>query len=155
MCLDTRYPPDVEKKMIAKLPDEFVVYRLVRKVQCRSGYNYYSRFGAIIKRSSFGRNAYKFKKGVNIALKKHRVYGWGEGGKKFFYVLYFHSFRTAKAAKKFSEGYTLCNTGTSCVIKARVRRADITSRGMQGNYQVIVSRKIIMPDPKDRKAVIA
>jgi hypothetical protein len=134
MCLDTRYPPEVEKKMIAKLPEEFVVYKVVDRD--------YIGYKSLIFWST-----QLFKIGVNKARTKSTA---GIGDSK--YNSGFHSFKTRLGIKRFHQKL---GWSTYPVIKAKVRREWVTAIGKQCGYQVIVSRKIIMPSPDDEKARVA
>ncbi len=147
MCLDFRYDPKIEKAMIAKLPDEFVVYKIVKK---RLG-----KYKPACVVSDF------YAKGLNEApTKNFRIDTWSlhHRGVSRQYLPYYHCFRTKQGARQW--GKILLRDKEKCVVKLKIPKKSIRAIGTQRgcyskkDYQVIVSKKIIMPSPTDKKAVV-
>ena len=130
MCLDMRFKPEVEKKMIAKLPDGLItVYK-----------------AAVIKNNRIfswlrGR---RYNTGNNKAKNLSRRYEL-----PLWYGIGFHSFVTLYGIKKY-----LCAVATLHYIKFQIRKEWITAIGKQGNCIVYVTDEIISPSLRDKSAVL-
>ena len=133
MCLDTRFKPEVEKKMIAKLPDGLItVFRQVKRLHGR----YRSvRFGS---RS--------FRNGINRACTKTKLHA---ANRKGCYNAGYHSLKTNAYMKKYPE----LNTLESPYIKFQIRKEWITAIGKQSGYTIYVTDRIISPSLRDKSVV--
>lgn len=134
-----RYDKKTEKAMIAKLPDEFVVYKVV-DTKCWAedtgdGKGYWPEFGR-------GR----FKKGICVSDPPPRA---GLPSKGPEYICHFHSFRTVKGVKDWGTNFH------EKMVACRVKREWVTAIGKQKRHVVIVSEKIIMPSSSDKTAIVA
>ena len=132
MCLTTRFKPEVEKKMIAKLPDGLItVYRVVRRQD--------SRYKAVFAGSVFkvGLNHAKVSNSSQLGLAKY------EPG--------YHSFKTRHG--------TDCAWFRNWIgvrpVKYQIRKEWITAIGTEKGCHVYVTDQIISPSLRDKKAVVA
>ncbi len=133
MCLDFRYDRKTEKAMIAKLPKTKTVYKKVLTRANQYSRKYYSPCRGGV-----------YTTGVNVssASEKHVWF------KRLNYPAGFHSFLSVENARNWwgTDGTT---------IKCKVKKEDVVTIGRQNGREVIVSKKITMPDPKDKSAVVA
>lgn len=135
MCLDMRFKPEVEKKMIAKLPDGLItVYRWVT-VKTGGGYKAlwtdYS-FSAKLNRAT-----------RSVASGQMELNGLYEPG--------FHSYKSKRGAKWAGAGK---NWGRQLLIKARIRKEWIGAIGKSGRCIVFVTDRIMSPSSRDKSAVV-
>lgn len=132
MCLDMRFKPEVEKKMIAKLPDGLItVYRIVRLE--------HSRYRAVFARSVFkvGLNRAIVSISCRLGLAKYKPG--------------FHSFKTVHGTDRaWFRGFI----GVRAV-KYQIRKEWITAIGTEKGCHVYVTDRIISPSLRDKKAVVA
>ena len=140
MCLDFRYDPETEKAMIAKLPDEFVVYRKVYLREYDETAPYYA---SVIRWPIF-----RFKPGANKAVIDRKFI---RSDKMQKYEPGFHSYKTHQGINRLHKNLGWSGYHT---VKAICRREWVTAIGMQCGCRVIVSKKIIMPSPTDKKAIV-
>ena len=128
MCLDMRFEPEVEKKMIAKLPDGLItVYKVVRVKENR------------YKPLCFW-DAANFKTGMNKA-EVVKINSW--------YLAYFsgyHSFRAVSGRRMFDK--------RDPCIKFQIRKKWIAAIGTQEGHVVYVTDRIISPSLRDKSAVV-
>ncbi len=132
MCLDTRFKPEVEKKMIAKLPDGLItVYRVVRLQD--------SRYKAVFAGSVFkvGLNHAKVSKSCRVHIPTKYKPGY-------------HSFETSRDAD-LAWFRSFIGVGT---IKYQIRKEWITAIGKEGGHLVYVTDRIISPSLRDKSAVV-
>ena len=134
MCLTMRFKSEVEKKMIAKLPDGLItVYKVVNKT---GKYYYPVLFGVTFKT---GMN--KADTSVNIEIS-----------------------RTLQVDNKYESGYHSYRAlwGTQCWakcswrrrVKMKIRKKWITAIGKQAGAVVYVTNRIISPSLKDKSALV-
>ena len=136
MCLDTRFKPEVEKKMIAKLPDGLIaVYRVVDKLFGRYESPYFGR---------------RFRVGLNYAKTKHRIALLHPPGTKDTYSPKFHSFVKLRDLRCWGRLSLHCRTH----IKCHIRKEWITAIGKQNSYLIYVTDRIISPSLRDKSAVV-
>ncbi len=138
MCLDTRFKPEVEKKMIAKLPDGLItVYRMVTRHDGR----YFPLF-----------NSGRFHVGLNHANTRTAI-TICRGGTK--YPAGYHSFTSIKDLRNWRE---LEYWPERRFVKFRIRKSWITAIGKQvhlGNEMIVyVTDRIISPSLRDKTAVL-
>lgn len=125
MCLDTRFKPETEKKMIAKLPDGLItVYKIVRKKNS----SYHPLFWGS-----------RFRVGLNHA-KACAHYSNFRG---------FHVFKTQRGAMN---SYTFISR--RAVVKMQIRRGWITAIGRHGGCLGYVTDRIISPSLRDKSAIV-
>ncbi len=132
MCLDMRFKPEVEKKMIAKLPDGLIT--VYRRVKAHRGRAYRSLFFT----------AKQLRAGMNKAWISHNI-----GRLLYLYDSGYHSFRVVGAAK-----YWHRNMHATQVIKFQIRKEWITAIGKQKSRVVYVTDRIISPSLRDKSAVV-
>ncbi len=135
MCLTMRFKPEVEKKMIAKLPDGLItVYRVIHKY--RSVY-----------KSLFWNTAFRI--GVNHANTTTTIF---TRGAKSSYKSGYHSFVTLQGVHGW---WHLDSAGTTrkCV-KFQIRKEWITAIGRQNGCIVYATDRIISPSLRDKSAVL-
>ena len=133
MCLDMRFEPEVEKKMIAELPDGLItVYKHVAKK----------------KRAYYALRApLRFRVGINVANTSVTL----DTGKGYdSYDSGYHSLKTDAIMKRYAE----LNTGPEPFIKFQIRKQWITAIGKQSRCVVYVTDRIISPSLKDKSAVV-
>ncbi len=136
MCLDTRFKPEVEKKMIAELPDGLItVYRVVDKIRGRYESPYFGR---------------KFRVGLNHAKTKIRIALRYPPGTKDTYSPRFHSFAKMCELRRWGRLSLRCRT----YVKFQIRKEWITAIGKQNSYLVYVTDRIISPSLRDKSAVV-
>ncbi len=126
MCLDTRFKPEVEKKMIAKLPVGLIT---VYKVVSKDDGHYSTDIRGI-----------RYRVGLNHANTNHRL-----GGRNHEYDSGYHSFVTMHGAYKWSG---------SVYLKMQIRKEWITAIGRQAGCIVYVTDRIISPSLRDKSAVV-
>ena len=149
MCLDMRYDKKTEKAMIAKLPDEFVVYKIVKK----RGSKYHPPCVLTFTSYEIGLNE------APTSRFQIPAHGWPKIKPVRNYLPYYHCFRTKQGAMTW--GRSLLQDKKRHVVKLKIPKKWIRAIGVQKGfytrnyYQVIVSKKIIMPDPSDKTAVVA
>lgn len=130
MCLDTRFKPEVEKKMIAKLPGGLItVYKITAKRR--------SRYIGPCRGT-------RFRIGLNCASTCHSITDWRD---TVGYQSGYHSFTRARSARKWwGRGYS--------VIKFQIRKGWITAIGKQDGCIVYVTDRIISPSLRDKSAIV-
>ncbi len=132
MCLDTRFKPEVEKKMIAKLPDGLItVYRVVRRQDSR----YKAVFAGFV--FKIGLNHAKLSRSTRLGLAKYKPG--------------FHSFKTVCG----TDLIWFSNSIRVQTIKYHIRKEWITAIGTEKGYHVYVTDRIISPSLRDKSAVVA
>lgn len=130
MCLDMRFKPEVEKKMIAKLPDGLItVYKAA-----------FIKNGRILSWLRERRYIAGEHKAKNLSAKYDNPPWYGIG---------FHSFVTLRGIKNY-----LCAVDTLHYIKFQIRKEWITAIGKQGGCIVYVTDRIISPSLRDKSAVV-
>ena len=130
MCLDRRFTPEVEKKMIAKLPDGLItVYKAAFIKNCH------------ILSWLRGR---RYKVGENVAKDTSGRYGIRPR-----YGIGFHSFCTLRGLQAY-----LGVCGGLLHIKFQIRKEWITAIGKQHGHIVYVTDRIISPSLRDKSAVV-
>lgn len=131
MCLNTRFKPETEQKMIAKLPDGLItVYRIVRRQD--------SKYKAVFAGSVFkiGLNCARVSTSDRLGLAKY------EPG--------FHSFKTVHGTDRaWFRGFI----GVQAV-KYQIRKEWITAIGTEKGCHVYVTDRIISPSLRDKSAVV-
>ena len=126
MCLDTRFKPEVEKKMLSKLPDGLItVYKVVRLI----GSHYCTEF-----------NHGRFRVGLNRVTSQVRL---GRGD--YVYFSGYHSFCTKVGVYKWRGQH---------IVKMQIRKEWITAIGKQDGCTVYVTDRIISPSLRDKSAVV-
>ncbi len=138
MCLDMRFKPEVEKKMIAKLPDGLItVYRMVTKHEG----HYHPLF-----------NPGRFRVGLNRANTRGSI-TICRGGSK--YHAGYQSFTTLEDLRKWRD---LRDFPERRFVKFQIRKVWITAIGRQkhlGNSLLVyVTDRIISPSLRDKSAVL-
>ena len=129
MCLDTRFKPEVEKKMIAKLPDGLItVYK-----------------AAFIKSNHIA----SWLCGRRYNTGKNKAIDLSDRNDPPWYGVGFHSFVTLYGIKKY-----LTALDTLHHIKFQIRKEWITAIGKQGGCIVYVTDRIISPSPSDKSAIV-
>ena len=135
MCLDTRFKPEVEKKMITALPDGLIT--VFRWVEIKNTGGYKALW-----------TEYSFYAGLNRATYSRL------GGQKKLNGLYkagFHSYRSKLSAKRAGPNKSAC-----CVvlIRAQIRKEWIGAIGKSGRCIVYVTDRIISPSSRDKSAIV-
>lgn len=126
MCLDMRFKPEVEKKMIAKLPDGLIT--VYRYVDHKNG-KYISPFRGC-----------RFRVGINHANTKCVICNRYPSG--------YHSFKSLRGAKKsWLHRHAL-------LVKFQMRKGWITTVGID-DALVYVTDRIISPSLRDKSAVVS
>ena len=135
MCLNVRYSKEIEKQMIARLPDGLItVYRVVKR---KSTGAYHSIFYTT-----------SFRKGMNLA-DTSRGAGSGIGR----YSAGYHSFRAKTGASSYRERPELC-------VKFQIRKEWITAIGTQmgsgwkRSGVCYVTDRVIAPSCRDKSAIV-
>ena len=129
MCLDTRFKPVVQKRMIAKLPDGLIaVYKITAKRR--------SRYVGPCRDT-------RFRVGQNKANTQEEIRAWN-----VVYQAGYHSFARAKSARKWwGSSYLL--------VRFHIRKEWITDIGTEVGCIVYVTNRIISPSLRDKSAVVA
>lgn len=131
MCLDMRFKPEVEKKMIAKLPDGLITaYRSVRK---RNSY-----YIALWRKT-------RFCVGLNHACTDQQI----SCGPRSYQAGY-HSFVTKHGLRKYARN----PFAEEVLVTSQIRKEWITAIGKQGGCIVYVTDRIISPSLRDKPAVV-
>ncbi len=130
MCLTTRFKPEVEKTMIAKLPDGLIT---VYKAAVVKNSHIFSWLRG--RRFDTGKN-----KAIDLSSRNEPSPWYGVG---------FHSFVTLYGIKKY-----LHAGGALHYIKFQIRKEWITAIGKQENCIVYVTDRIISPSLKDKSAIL-
>ncbi|KKL01464.1 hypothetical protein LCGC14_2627010 [marine sediment metagenome] len=133
MCLDMRYPKIIRKIMVAFMPNTITAYKYVD--------NFKGLYSPRFRGKAFvvGENEAK---GTKIDTSRWQSYDAG-----------FHSFPDMKALRIYLPDLS-CLGARACVVKCKIKKEWITAIGKQEGARVIVSKKIIMPDPSDKNAVV-
>lgn len=134
MCLDMRFKPEVEKKMIAKLPDGLItVYKVVNKTG--------KHYRPVLFGVAFKTGVNKANTGMNIEVGRTlQVDNKYESG--------YHSFRAVWGSRRWAK-YSWRRR-----IKMKIRKKWITAIGKQGGAVVYVTDRIISPSLRDKSAVV-
>lgn len=138
MCLDMRFKPEVEKQMIAKLPNGLItVYRMVAKHDGR----YHPLFN--LGRFTIGLNRANTRASITIS----------RGGRK--YHAGYHSFTSIEDLRKWR---VLENFPERRYVKFQIAKDWITAIGKQWHGQhkllVYVTDRIISPSLRNQTAVV-
>ncbi len=130
MCLDMRFKPEVEKKMIAELPDGLIT--VYKAVFIRNG-----RLSSWLRQRPYSVGENKAK---DLSPEYDRPPSYGIG---------FHSFATLRGLRKY-----LNAAGDLHLVRFQIRKEWITAIGKQKKCIVYVTDRIISPSLRDKSALV-